>query len=759
MNWIKQSTAVDIPLGPFVDSTDGVTPETALTISQADVRLKKGAAAWAQKNQASSATHEENGWYEASLDATDTDTLGSLMVAVNESGALPVWREFTVLPANVYDSLVSGTDQLDVNIIQIAEDGNAATNLRAFMDGTGYVGGTAKLTVNAVQISGDTVAADNLEAEYDGTGFKSYLRRNTAQAGAAATITLDAAASAVDDFYNNLIIGIVSGTGAGQGRLITDYVGATKVATVNTAWATNPDATSVFVLLPADIMLADMVKISADAAAADNLETMLDGTGTGTLTLKQISVSNSTGTAVIFQSTGGNGLGLDARGNGVGPGIQGTGGSVAAGIVGSGGSTSGAGFQLLAASGPGILSTGGTNGPGAQLIGGGTGPGLYMEGGATAPGMRALGGSTSGDGVRFEAVTSGHGINAIGINNSHGLLATGAGTGEGGRFVGGVTGHGMEAVGGSTSGDGFRLTVTSGVPLNDDLHSGLLQAGATSSTAVLDAGAAANDDVFNGLLLVIHTGTGARQARVIMDYDGTTKTATITPAWDTTPAAADAFSVVEWGSVSINPVDTAVQHFGTAQAGAATTITLAASASATSSLYNGEIIKLYGGTGAGQTRTITAYNGATKVATVDRAWITNPDNTSTYSILASSEAALDSSLRVLLQDNAVTASAVATAAITAAKFAAGAIDAAALATDAANEIRDAVWAQAMTELSAVPGVTASTLAALTWVFELARNRITQTATTQTVFKDDGATTLATSAVSDDGTTYVRAEFV
>ena len=48
-SWLKQSTAVDIALGPFVDAADGVTPETALTIAQADVRLKKNAGAWAQK--------------------------------------------------------------------------------------------------------------------------------------------------------------------------------------------------------------------------------------------------------------------------------------------------------------------------------------------------------------------------------------------------------------------------------------------------------------------------------------------------------------------------------------------------------------------------------------------------------------------------------------------------------------------------------------------------------------------------------------
>lgn len=117
-NWLKQSTAVDIALGPFVDSTDGATAETALTIAQADVRLKKNAGAWAQKSQASSATHEENGWYEVSLDATDTGTLGILVVAVNEAGALPVWREFMVVPANVYESLVTGTEWLEATTLR-----------------------------------------------------------------------------------------------------------------------------------------------------------------------------------------------------------------------------------------------------------------------------------------------------------------------------------------------------------------------------------------------------------------------------------------------------------------------------------------------------------------------------------------------------------------------------------------------------------------------------------------------------------------
>lgn len=74
------------------------------------------------------------------------------------------------------------------------------------------------------------------------------IRDNTAQAGAAGTITLDASASASDDFYNNTIIQITGGTGAGQSRIVSDYVGSTKVASVNGNWVTNPSSDSVFVI-------------------------------------------------------------------------------------------------------------------------------------------------------------------------------------------------------------------------------------------------------------------------------------------------------------------------------------------------------------------------------------------------------------------------------------------------------------------------------------------------------------------------------
>ena len=118
MDILKQSTAVTIVMGPMLDSTDGNTQETGLTIAQADIRLSKNGGAYAQTNNVAGATHMEVGNYSVPLDTTDTGTLGKVRVSIHESGALAVWREFTIVPANVYDSLVLGTDVLTADVTQ-----------------------------------------------------------------------------------------------------------------------------------------------------------------------------------------------------------------------------------------------------------------------------------------------------------------------------------------------------------------------------------------------------------------------------------------------------------------------------------------------------------------------------------------------------------------------------------------------------------------------------------------------------------------
>jgi len=78
------------------------------------------------------------------------------------------------------------------------------------------------------------------------------VQTGTAQAGAPQAITLSSAASSTGSLYVGNLIKIVSGTGAGQTRTITNYTGTTKVAGVDWAWITQPDTTSVYVIFNAD---------------------------------------------------------------------------------------------------------------------------------------------------------------------------------------------------------------------------------------------------------------------------------------------------------------------------------------------------------------------------------------------------------------------------------------------------------------------------------------------------------------------------
>lgn len=380
--YLKQSTASqEVLLGVFVDDTDGKTVETGLTIANTDIKLWKSGATTLVNKNSGGATHISNGNYYAVLDATDTDTLGSMEIVVQVSGALPVRRACCVLSANVYDSLIGGGDNLEVDTTLISGDSTAADNAEAMFDGTGYAGGTIKLGVDAVAISGDTTAADNLEliteldrgvtinatggttgkdaddlvddvwdevvtaAEHNvATSAAKFLREGsestgltgTAQAGAAGSITLAAGEDSNDDYFNGERITIIEGTGQGQSRLITDYNGTTKVATVDRNWTTTPDSSSVYSILGAESDLravngstnaadnieivfatdfatnystandkwqveatvggtvsSDVVSISGGSAAADNIEAAFDGTGGVTVSLANLTIGTA----------------------------------------------------------------------------------------------------------------------------------------------------------------------------------------------------------------------------------------------------------------------------------------------------------------------------------------------------------------------------------------------------------------------------------------------------------------------------------
>ncbi len=94
-----------------------------------------------------------------------------------------------------------------------------------------------------------------------------HINEGKAQAGAVGSITLNTLASSVDNIYNGQLVFIVAGTGADQCKRITDYVGSTKVATVDTNWAITPDATSIYAILPDDVCTISATGIASIISA------------------------------------------------------------------------------------------------------------------------------------------------------------------------------------------------------------------------------------------------------------------------------------------------------------------------------------------------------------------------------------------------------------------------------------------------------------------------------------------------------------
>lgn len=73
-------------------------------------------------------------------------------------------------------------------------------------------------------------------------------RQGMADSVTSTTITDDALAGLADDYFNGDIIEITAGTGAGQQRMVSDFNGTTGEVTISSAWTTNPDTTSRFII-------------------------------------------------------------------------------------------------------------------------------------------------------------------------------------------------------------------------------------------------------------------------------------------------------------------------------------------------------------------------------------------------------------------------------------------------------------------------------------------------------------------------------
>lgn len=113
--YVKQSTARSFLFGPILDA-DGVAKTDEVVAS---MKVTKNGTVGAA-NGSSTLTHNHTGHYVYAGNPGDFDTLGVAEFSLNSTTNAASVVRFQVVPANVFDSLVSGSDLVDVSAVQFA---------------------------------------------------------------------------------------------------------------------------------------------------------------------------------------------------------------------------------------------------------------------------------------------------------------------------------------------------------------------------------------------------------------------------------------------------------------------------------------------------------------------------------------------------------------------------------------------------------------------------------------------------------------
>lgn len=177
--------------------------------------------------------------------------------------------------------------------------GAAGVLVHGTVTGMVVVGAYINLTqvpADVTYISGDATAADNLEALFDGTGYEPVIGNGVNLSGVVAKGTLSGTHSATTaDLGTSAPANDISGMTLyfpddKLSRVIDSYNTGTGVATFSPSVAVTLTNGDNWVLYPSPpystgtVPNVNVAQVSGDATAADNLEAMLDGTGSVTLT-------------------------------------------------------------------------------------------------------------------------------------------------------------------------------------------------------------------------------------------------------------------------------------------------------------------------------------------------------------------------------------------------------------------------------------------------------------------------------------------
>ena len=295
---IRAGATHKVVVGPFVDKDDGVTPETGITLGAADEAeaiLHDNGTVVDISGYTFAAITGADGYYHLTLQSGISDTVGHLTVVIqDDSVCLPVKAEFIVMATSSYDALYSSTPTLltgaDTGLLYESTVGTRNADLSYDMDDSIglddiYIGQTCVITDNGDGTVADTGWVSDVDATNDriimafpggratrfttavGDKIRVYAQRHPLfdindydmkdYLLGLMQLTLRNDAAIFSDRSTELgLINADEGSGAGDYSELHSQEGI-RVGTLN----------------------ANVLQISDDATAANNLESAYDGTG------------------------------------------------------------------------------------------------------------------------------------------------------------------------------------------------------------------------------------------------------------------------------------------------------------------------------------------------------------------------------------------------------------------------------------------------------------------------------------------------
>ena len=251
MQFLRQNTAVIVTVGPFYDKTDGVTIETALTITNERITLTADTddgsaptnildnitgATSGTSNDLNYISGNDAGLMQIELSAANTNRVGRMKISITDAANhVPVFDDFFVMPQAIYDWFTGVIVPLPANMTQILGTAVSTPATAGILD------------VNVKNIDNDAASASGTVTFPNAT--------------LASTTNITAATGVDTTKWTGGTIPAPNVTGV---PLVDDkYLLGTIYATPATA----------------GLMDINLKQISTDGVAADNAEAFFDGTG------------------------------------------------------------------------------------------------------------------------------------------------------------------------------------------------------------------------------------------------------------------------------------------------------------------------------------------------------------------------------------------------------------------------------------------------------------------------------------------------